>query len=99
MGHSCSLTGYSTARITKFTFLQRFVDHVVMTIDYHLLHGFVDSLYQVLLEKLGVCAPDAHERCDAYLADSVDVVARREVLRAQKGRLERAYEDLVKFRL
>lgn len=63
------------------------------------MYAFVDSLQEVLFEKLGLGSANSHARCLSYLAEDPQVVALREELLAKKKRLESVQKALINFGL
>lgn len=63
------------------------------------MYAFVESLQEVLFEKLGLGSANSHARCLSYLAEDPQVVVVREELLAKKKRLEGVQKALINFGL
>jgi len=66
---------------------KRCVDYISLAIDMMLVRGFGKDLTGLLLQELGISGADADRKCTAYLAEPVELVAKREELRDSLARL------------
>ncbi|KAI0696226.1 P-loop containing nucleoside triphosphate hydrolase protein [Cerioporus squamosus] len=73
---------------------KRIIDLVMFAIDQHFLYEFSAALHRVLYEKLGLHEPNARERCERYLVEEPNVVARRNELLGRKRQLESLLVEL-----
>lgn len=78
---------------------KRVIDYIPLAIDHQFLFGFTTALQQCLIEKLGLGAAKAAERCAAYLSEEPNIVAIRRELLAKKERLESVRTELDNFGL
>ena len=75
------------------------IDNIPLAIDHEFLRGFGEELQPYLFKKLGLTAPDAATKCNAYLAEDPMVVATREELLARQRRLRNVKEELAEFNI
>ncbi|KAH9915934.1 P-loop containing nucleoside triphosphate hydrolase protein [Epithele typhae] len=78
---------------------KRVIDHIPLSIDYHFLRAFAESLQGVLFERLGLGAFNADARCESYIAEEPGLVAQRAMLATRKERLESVQNALFNFGL
>lgn len=78
---------------------QRVIDYVPLAIDHTFLYALAEALQPCLIEKLGIGAANAAERCQAYLSEDPGVVALRDELTSRRKRLESVQTELFNFGL
>ncbi|KAG8728987.1 hypothetical protein FRC10_004365 [Ceratobasidium sp. 414] len=70
-------------------------DTVPLAIDQRFVHAFDKAISVTLVAGLSISAPDARERCAAWLAESQAVVRQRAELLDRKARLAAAKKELL----
>ena len=70
------------------------MDYIPLAIDMMLVRGFGKDLISLLLQELGISGADADRKCAAYLAEPVELVAKREELRDSLTRLVAAKDAI-----
>ncbi len=68
-----------------------------MAIDYELVRGGEQDVFQLLWAKLGLDSPQAREMCDEYAQEAPPVATRREELEKKMERLTEGSYSLVNF--
>jgi hypothetical protein len=66
-----------------------------MTIDYELVRGSEEDVFQLLWGKLGLDGADARQMCDDYALEAAQVSDRREELENKLERLTLATRRLM----
>ncbi|KAF9442902.1 hypothetical protein P691DRAFT_797792 [Macrolepiota fuliginosa MF-IS2] len=74
---------------------KRAVDNVPMAIDYELVRGGEQDVFQLLWTRLGLDSPGAHQMCEDYAQEASQVADRREELNKKLERLNQATRRLV----
>ncbi|XP_006461470.1 hypothetical protein AGABI2DRAFT_192973 [Agaricus bisporus var. bisporus H97] len=74
---------------------KRFVDNVPMAIDYELVRGGEEDVFQLLWSKLELDGPGAHQMCIDYAQEAAQVADRREELEKKLERLVLATRRLI----
>ncbi|KAG8694466.1 hypothetical protein FRC08_008471 [Ceratobasidium sp. 394] len=74
---------------------KRFADNVPLAIDQRFIHAFDETISVTLVAGLSISAPDARERCAAWLAESQAVARQRAELLDRKARLAEAKKELL----
>ncbi|KAG9102361.1 hypothetical protein FS749_004147 [Ceratobasidium sp. UAMH 11750] len=74
---------------------KRFADNVPLAIDQRFIHAFDETISVTLVAGLSISAPDARERCAAWLAESQAVARQRNELLDRKARLAGAKKELL----
>ncbi|XP_006461472.1 hypothetical protein AGABI2DRAFT_222252 [Agaricus bisporus var. bisporus H97] len=77
---------------------KRFVDNVPMAIDYELVRGGGEDVFQLLWGKLELDKPGAQEMCKDYAQEGAQVADRREELEKKLERLILATRRLINSR-
>lgn len=77
---------------------KRFVDNVPMAIDYELVRGGGEDVFQLLWGKLELDKPGAQEMCKDYAQEGAQVADRREELEKKLERLMLATRRLINSR-
>ncbi|EKM81339.1 hypothetical protein AGABI1DRAFT_106074 [Agaricus bisporus var. burnettii JB137-S8] len=77
---------------------KRFVDNVPMAIDYELVRGGGEDVFQLLWGKLELDRPGAQEMCKDYAQEGAQVADRREELEKKLERLMLATRRLINSR-
>lgn len=78
---------------------QRVIDNIPALIDLKFVKAVTKELQNFLISELGLGTAHAGDRCANYLAEDVNVVARRDELVARKNRLEGVKVELQNFGL
>ncbi|EJT97923.1 hypothetical protein DACRYDRAFT_119114 [Dacryopinax primogenitus] len=78
---------------------KRIIDSVPQAIDLVFIRPLADTLHTALIAGLQFDSPSAHELCRAYLAENPAKAAERVRLLADKERLERVKETLMRIGL
>lgn len=66
-----------------------------MAIDYELVRGGEQDVFQLLWAKLGLDGPDARNMCEEYAQEAAQIADRREELNKKLERLMEATRRLV----
>jgi hypothetical protein len=74
---------------------KRFADNVPMAIDYELVQGGEEDVFQLLWTKLELDGADAHQMCNDYAQEAAQVADRREELENKLERLSLATRRLI----
>jgi hypothetical protein len=74
---------------------KRFVDNIPMAIDYELVRGSEEDVFQLLWTKLELDGSDAHQMCIDYAQEAAQVADRREELENKLERLALATRRLI----
>ncbi|KAG8697349.1 hypothetical protein FRC09_007916 [Ceratobasidium sp. 395] len=74
---------------------KRFADNIPLAIDQRFIHSFDETISVTLVAGLSISAPDARERCAAWLAESQAVIRQRAELLDRKSRLAEAKRELL----
>ncbi|KAG6918468.1 hypothetical protein DXG01_014095 [Tephrocybe rancida] len=78
---------------------KRVIDYIPSLIDLLFVKAIAQNMQDFLITKLSLGTADAKERCAAYLAENLTVVARRKELTIRKERLDEVKQALQAFGL